>query len=79
MVYLIINNSTTDTTKVELPKDAQRYTLAGQGGNIRSTVMTLNGKPLVLGARNALPAMEPEMQAAGTVELAPGTCTFLLL
>lgn len=77
--YLIINNSTTESTTVELPKEAQRYTLAGQEGNIRATVMTLNGKPLVLGAQNALPAMEPETQAAGRIELAPGTCTFLLL
>lgn len=79
VAYLIINNSTTESTMVELPKEAQGYTLAGQDGNIRSTVMTLNGKPLVLGAQNALPEMKPETQAAGTVELAPETCTFLLL
>ena len=79
VAYLIINNSTTNSTLVELPKEAQRYTLAGQDGKLRSTVMTLNGKPLVLGAQNALPEMEPETQPAGTVELAPGTCTFLLL
>lgn len=79
VAYLIINNSTTDSTLVELPKEAQRYTLAGQGGNIRSTVMTLNGKPLVLDAQNGLPEMKPETQPAGTMELAPGTCTFLLL
>lgn len=79
VAYLIINNSVTESTTVELPKEAQRYTLAGQDGNIRSAVMTLNGKPLVLGAQNTLPEMNPETQAAGTIELAPGTCTFLLL
>lgn len=79
VAYLIINNSTTDSTLVELPKEAQRYTLAGQDGKLRSTVMTLNGNPLALDAQNALPEMEPETQPAGTVELAPGTCTFLLL
>ena len=79
VVYLVINNSMTESTTVELPKEAQRYTLAGQDGNIRSTVMTLNGKPLTLGAQNALPEMEPETQAAGTVTLAPGTCTFFVL
>lgn len=77
--YLIINNSVTDATRVELPKEALRYTLAGRDGDLRSTVMTLNGRPLVLGPGNALPAMEPETQPAGTLELAPGTCTFLLL
>lgn len=48
VVYLIINNSLTESTTVELPKDADRYTLAGENGNVRATVMTLNGKPLVL-------------------------------
>ncbi|MCD8341654.1 MAG: beta-glucuronidase [Clostridiales bacterium] len=79
VVYLVINNSLTEATTVELPKDAQRYTLAGQDGNIRATVMTLNGKPLVLGEGNTLPEMAPEAQAAGTVAVAPGTCTFFVL
>ena len=79
VVYLIINNSLTESTTVELPKDAERYTLAGKGGNVRSTVMTLNNQPLVLGENNTLPEMKPVAQAAGTVELAPGTCTFLVL
>ena len=48
VVYLIINNSLTESTTVELPKDADRYTLASENGNVRATVMTLNGKPLVL-------------------------------
>ncbi len=78
-VYLIINNSFTDTTTVELPKDAERYTLCGQDGNMRSTVMTLNGQPLTLQEGNILPEMKPAVQAAGTVELAPGTCTFFVI
>lgn len=79
VVYLVINNSLTDTTTVELPKDAERYTLAGENGNMRATVMTLNGNPLVLGDNYALPEMKPVAQAAGTVELAPGTCTFFVM
>ena len=67
VVYLIINNSLTESTTVELPKDADRYTLAGENGNVRATVMTLNGKPLVLGGNNTLPDLTPEKQAAGTV------------
>ena len=78
-VYLIINNSRTETTTVELPKDAERYTLAGQDGNVRATVMTLNGNPLVLGENYALPELTPVVQPAGTVELAPCTCTFLVV
>ena len=41
--------------------------------------MTLNGKPLTLGENHTLPELAPAAQAAGTVELAPGTCTFLVL
>lgn len=78
-VYLVINNSETETTTVELPKCAEQYTLAGKDGNKRSTIMTLNGKDLVLGENDELPAMDPVIAEAGTVELAPLTCTFFVL
>ena len=79
VVYLVINNSETETTTVELPRDAQRYTLAGKDGDKRAAVMTLNGRDLVLGEDNTLPALEGAAQSAGTVELAPLTCTFFVL
>ena len=79
VVYLVINNSLTETTTVELPKDAERYTLAGENGNVRATVMTLNDKPLVLGENYSLPELAPVSQKAGTVELAPATCTFFVM
>ncbi len=79
VVYLIINNSVTESTTVELPKDANRYTLAGKDGNIRASVMTLNGRDLVLGEGDVLPSLEGELQQAGTIELAPTTCTFLVM
>ena len=78
-VYLLLNNSKTETLTVELPRDAERYTLAGEGNNLRATVMTLNGNPLTLGENHTLPEMPPVVQKAGAVELAPGTCTFLVL
>ena len=77
-VYLVINNSKTDATTVELPKPAVRYTLAGKDG-LRSTVMTLNGRDLLLGENDALPCLCGEEVAAGTVEVAPATCTFFVL
>jgi len=77
-VYLVINNSLTDTTTVELPKDAERYTLSGDG-KLRSRKMQLNGVALELGENDALPELKGVLQAAGTVELAPGTCTFFVL
>ena len=77
-MYLVINNSKTDATSVELPAAAVKYTLAGKDG-LRSRVMTLNGRDLVLGENDELPCLCGEEVAAGTVELAPGTCTFFVL
>ena len=76
---LVINNSLTEATTVELPADATRYTLAGKDGNMRATVMTLNGRDLVLGEGDALPDLSGEAQPAGTVEVAPGSCVFFVL
>ena len=52
--------------------------LAGRDG-MRSRVMTLNGNDLVLGENDELPALTPAKQAAGTMELAPGSCAFIVL
>lgn len=76
IAYLIINNSETEATTVELPKTAEIYCLSAEG--LRSSTMLLNGNPLVLGENDALPAMEP-VTAEGTLELAPATCTFIIL
>ena len=48
-------------------------------GKLRSRAMQLNGTALVLGENDTLPALTPVEQPAGTLELAPGTCTFLVL
>ena len=77
-VYLIINNSWTETTTVDLPVDAVRYTLTGNG-SMRSRTMLLNGRELVLGENDELPCLCGEPQKAGKLELAPGSCTFLVL
>lgn len=78
LVYLVINNSETETTTVELPCDAQRYTLSGEG-KLRSRRMCLNGTPLVPAKNDKLPEMLPVVQPAGMVELAPATCTFFVI
>ena len=75
-VYLIINNSA-ETTTVELPKEAEAYVLSGKDG-LRSTVMQLNGRDLVLGENDELPCLCGET-VSGTVELAPGCCAFYVL
>ena len=76
-VYLIINNSWTQTTTVDLPGAAQVYALTGKNG-IRSRTMCLNGKELVLGENDELPALTG-MEASGKLEIAPGGCTFIVL
>lgn len=75
--YLIINNSMTEATKVDLPTEAVRYTLAGRDG-MRSPVMTLNGRELVLGEGDTLPDLSGET-VSGSLELAPGTCTYIVV
>ena len=77
-VWLVINNSLTNTTKVELPKEATVYALAGKDG-IRSKVMTLNDRDLVLGENDELPNLQGEIVTAGAVEVAPGSCAFFVL
>ena len=76
-VYLVINNSLTEATTVELPKEGTANVLAGRDG-LRSSVMTLNGRDLVLGEGDELPCLCGE-EVSGTVELAPATCTFFVL
>ena len=77
-VYLVINNSKTEVTTVELPGEAVVYALTGNG-KLRSRTMLLNGRELVLGENDALPEFEGEIVAAGKVEVAPGGCTFFVL
>ena len=76
-VFLVINNSKNEVTSVELPKEAVRYTLDGNG-NMRNTVAYLNGKALELGADDSLPDLDGEV-VSGTVQLAPGSCTFFVV
>ena len=77
VAYLVINNSWTETTTVELPKKAEVYALTGNGG-MRSRTMLLNGNELVLGENDALPAL-CGVTAEGEVEVAPGGCTFIVM
>ena len=46
---------------------------------MRSTVMRLNGRELTVSGISEIPELIPEKQEAGMVELAPGSCTFLVM
>ena len=75
--WLVINNSQ-EVTSVELPKEAEVYALTGNG-KMRSRTMLLNGRELVLGEGDALPCLCGETASAGTLEVQPGGCTFIVL
>ncbi|QIL74910.1 hypothetical protein [Hymenobacter sp. HDW8] len=77
VTLLIINNSRTATTSLELPKAAQRYTLSSP--KLESSTVQLNGQELKLGADDALPTMTGEAVAAGKITFAPTTITFLTI
>ncbi len=76
-VYILINNSRTDRTVVNLPKEASRYTLSAK--TIRSGEILLNGMPLEISGTAALPELKGEKTEAGPLELAPATVTFLVM
>lgn len=77
LVYLIINNSLTETLTVDIPTNANRYTLSAK--THRSSEMLLNEKSLKLSASDDLPEMIPEKQPAGKIQISPTTCTFLVI
>ena len=76
VAYLIINNSETETTTVDLPKAAEVYKL--HADTLRATVMKLNGKELVLDENNNVPAMDPVV-VEGTLTLEPATIAFVVM
>lgn len=77
VAYLVINNSWTDTTTVELPKEAEVYVLEGKTGP-RSRIMTLNGRDLVLGENDALPCLCGKT-VEGKLEIPATACAFVIL
>ncbi|MBE6532818.1 MAG: beta-glucuronidase [Ruminococcaceae bacterium] len=78
VAYLVINNSKTDETTVEIPKNATVYTLSGYG-KLRSRTMALCGKALALGEGDSMPELVGEEIGAGTLTIAPATCTFIVI
>ena len=75
--YLVINSSWTEPTTVELPGEATVYALTGKTG-MRSRTMCLNDNELTLSENDELPALTG-VKASGTVEVAPGGCTFIVV
>ncbi len=78
VVYLVINNSWTETTTVKLPKAAEVYILTGNE-KIRSRTMLLNGKELKLGENDELPELSGVLHKSRKLKVAPGSCTFIVV
>ncbi len=76
VAYLIINNSETEVTTVELPKAADCYVLSAD--KIRATTMKLNGRDLVLDEGNELPDLSPVVMEKELV-LPGATIAFVIL
>lgn len=77
VAYLVINNSRTDATTLELPREAEVYVLSAE--KLRARTMLLNGMPLVLGEGDELPVLQPVRKPAGELLLAPETCAFVVM
>ena len=75
--YMIVNNSLTETTTVELEKEAEVYVLSAD--SIRAPKMKLNGVELNLDENNQLPKLNSVKVESGSFDLAPATITFIVL
>jgi hypothetical protein len=75
--YVVINNSMTETTTVELPGEATVYALTGTNG-MRSRTISLNGKELLPDENDELPELSG-VTVTGQVKVAPGGCTFIVV
>lgn len=77
VAILAINNSRSQSTVLEMPSAADRYTLSEPA--LESAHVRLNGKELKLGHDDALPALHGARIGAGKVTLAPESITFFAL
>ncbi|ATX39429.1 hypothetical protein CTW00_01248 [Streptococcus iniae] len=77
--YLIINNSESSETLVNLPKEAELYLLEGEAKDKRARRMTLNGQLLQLSEDNQLPELLPQTVPAGQLSIPKTSCAFLIL
>lgn len=75
VTLLAINNSKTQSSAIDLPVAAERYTLSAQP--LESEQVELNERRLALGADDALPDLRGVPTTPGLLPLAPGTITFV--
>ena len=73
-VYLVINNSLTETTTVEVTKEAEVYAL--DAAELRSAVIRLNGSEMT---EKMTENLLPVKQKAGELAVTPGSCVFIVI
>lgn len=79
VALLAINNDRSAARAVSLPVPGRRFTLSSPSQDLLSATVLLNGRALVLGAGDALPAPAGAETPAGVQILAPATITFMAL
>jgi heparanase len=77
VTLLAINNSRTDRGEITLPIGSVRYTLSAP--TLQSASVMLNGQPLKLEPNDDLPEINGRAAAAGPIQFAPATVTFLAI
>src|SRR5258707_11170314 len=77
VALLLINNSRTRATSIDLTLPAERYTLTAE--QTEAMQVRLNGKELQLSSGDELPELGGEPVSAGPIELAPASLTYLAI
>ena len=75
--WILINNSQTESTEVEIPSDAEVYMLSAE--TLRSKSILLNGAPLALTSDEQLPELKGVAHQADILSAAPATVTFIVI
>ena len=77
VALLLINPDQQRTYELNLPSDAERYTLTAE--HLEDKTVLLNGKPLALGSGDELPELNGERIQAGKLAVHPRSITFLAI
>ena len=77
VALLAVNNSRTDSSEITLPTANMRYTLSAP--TLQASSVMLNGQPLNLDSNDDLPEIKGRATAAGPIQFAPATVTFLAI
>ncbi|HLZ04753.1 MAG TPA: hypothetical protein VKR55_21715 [Bradyrhizobium sp.] len=77
VTLLVINNDRTAARTLVLPEPSERYTL--DAASLQDAAVRLNGVTLVLDGAGEIPHLSGVNTAAGALNVAPATITFLII